>query len=143
MKNFLRLISFLFIIFLFILAYCSYPHLPDNIITHWGISGEPDGFSHKNEIFFMPFFTLILYLMLTFLPRLIFLCLPKEEYAKEKKEIFEKTYDKFIMAFLLYMSYIFIWSLLWNLGVKVNIYIAIIPAMFLFFYFTIKLFKKN
>lgn len=81
--------------------------------------------------------------MLTFLPRLIFLCVPKEEYVKEKKEIFEKTYDKFIMAFLLYMSYTFIWSLLWNLGVEVNTYIAIIPAMFLFFYFTIKLFKKN
>ncbi|HAS90819.1 MAG TPA: hypothetical protein DCS12_00690 [Clostridiales bacterium] len=143
MKNPLYFISLLIISLLFILAYYFYPYLPDNIITHWGITGEPDGFSNKDGIFFMPFFTLVLYFILVFLPKIILLCVPKEEYSKARGKEFENIFSKFLIIFLLYMLYIFVWSLLWNLGLEINTYVAIIPAMVIFLYITIRLFKDN
>src|SRR5262245_57897149 len=55
---------------LFIAAAASWPHAPDRIPVHWGISGAPDRFGGKGEgLLVPPLLALGIYLGLLFLPR--------------------------------------------------------------------------
>lgn len=47
------------------------PDLPEQVVTHWGLNGEPDGWSSRTTaVFILPGFGLGLAVLLTFLPRI-------------------------------------------------------------------------
>jgi uncharacterized membrane protein len=47
------------------------PDLPDRVVTHWGLNGEPDGWSSRTTaVFILPAFGLGLAALLAFLPRI-------------------------------------------------------------------------
>jgi uncharacterized membrane protein len=49
----------------------AYPHLPDRVATHWGLSGQADGWSPKAVlVFVIPAIMLLLGVLLSLLPRL-------------------------------------------------------------------------
>jgi len=65
----INLISFLLIIASFVLAFCFYPLMPDQVVSHWGITGEPDGYMSKGfGLFFMPILMIIVTILLLILP---------------------------------------------------------------------------
>lgn len=127
MRKTALLICSAIIVFSFASVVYFYPALPESMVTHWGISGEPDGYSGKNMAFAFPILTLFFFLLLAWVPKID----PLNENIKK----FEDVYDDFLLVFSLFMFYISSLTLIWNLGVEFDMTIAIIPAMsFLFFF---------
>ncbi|MDD1670967.1 MAG: DUF1648 domain-containing protein, partial [Methanomicrobiales archaeon] len=53
----------------FALSIAAYPYLPDRIATHWGFSGEANGFMPKAEgLFIVPLISAGLALLLLAIP---------------------------------------------------------------------------
>ena len=122
------IISIIIVIALFIASFYFYTVLPNTIITHWNAAGQPNGYMPKLlGNFLIPITTALLLLLLVFLPKLDPL---KKNYKK-----FITYYDSFILIFTLFMSFIYIISTLWNLGIQIPINSTILPAVgFLFIY---------
>lgn len=112
----------------FVFAIAFYAFLPDTMVSHWGMEGEPNGYASKNlMLFLLPALGLFLYLL--------FLFLPKADPMKENFKHFEKEYNLFILFFVAFMFYLEFLVLLWNLGGRFNMNIMIIPAFSLLFYY--------
>ena len=65
----LNLFSILVLILSFLYPLLKWNQIPDTIITHWGFSGQPDGWGPKGTIWIIPVFSLVLYLPLTIMER--------------------------------------------------------------------------
>ena len=47
------------------------PNLPDQVVSHWGVDGQPDGWSSKaTAVYLLPIFGLGIAVLLAFLPRI-------------------------------------------------------------------------
>lgn len=64
-----NILSFLAVIFPFLYLLLSWDQIPDTIITHWGFSGQPDGWGSRQTLLILPFISLFLYLPMTVLER--------------------------------------------------------------------------
>ena len=68
------------ILSLYILGYFLYPHLPEQVPSHWNMAGEVDGYSSRTfHVLFFPSMTLFLYIFMSFAPILD----PKSENYKK------------------------------------------------------------
>ncbi|MEO9047192.1 MAG: DUF1648 domain-containing protein [Gemmatimonadaceae bacterium] len=47
MRDHTRVVSVVLIVAAFALSAFAYPHLPARIATHWGFSGQPNGFAAR------------------------------------------------------------------------------------------------
>jgi uncharacterized membrane protein len=105
----------------------AYPLLPEKIVSHWDINGQPDSTMDKTiALSIMPaaaIFILALYLII-----------PKIDPLKDNIKKFEMQYGLFFALLLFFMLYVHILTILWNLGYAVNISIAIIPAVAALFF---------
>lgn len=72
-----------------------YPSLPDTIPTHWGISGQVDGYGSKSSLFFLWIMTAVL--------TPIMYVVPKIDPRKKNYERFEGPYKLFVLAFTVIM----------------------------------------
>ena len=98
-----------------------YINFPDQVITHWGWSGKPDGYSSRLlGAFLFPIISTLIYGLFVFLPKID----PKKEnYLK-----FDKTYKFIINIFLMFFLAISVLAGLVNLGYPIPINIAM-PAL--------------
>jgi len=132
-------IPILIIVFSFLLAFYLYPRFPDLVATHWGPSGQADGFSSKNfGLFFMPFLSIGLYLLFRFLPS-------TDPYKKNFKQ-FENHFNNFVVIIFTFLFYLFCLTLAWNLGYQFNMVQLLLPAYALLFYYAgvlISVAKRN
>jgi uncharacterized membrane protein len=91
-----------------------FPSLPSEMATHWGASGEPDGYMTKWwGTFFLPTFLLGLYGMLV--------ALPKIDPKKDNYEKFSGTYNLIVLLFVIFLSLLHVGVLLFNLDYDINI----------------------
>ncbi|MCO6498233.1 MAG: DUF1648 domain-containing protein [Chitinophagaceae bacterium] len=58
-----------FLILCWIYVFMTFGQLPEAIPTHFGISGEPDGYGSRNMIFLLPAIATVLFIGLTVLTR--------------------------------------------------------------------------
>jgi len=117
----------LMLLLMLVLSFLVYPQLPASITTHWGMKGEANGFSGKTfGLFFMPIFSFAIYAFLVWIPKLD----PKKKNIEE----FKSTYETFLILFFLFMFYLHLLTILWNLGMKVSFNQALAPAMSVLFY---------
>ena len=65
----LNLFSILALVLTFLYPLLKWNQIPDTIITHWGFSGQPDGWGPKGTIWIIPVVSLVLYLPLTMLEK--------------------------------------------------------------------------
>ncbi len=121
MKNFINEYKLLFIpIVTIILSTVFYFYLPDTIATHWGFSGQADGFSSKAfGLFFFP----VLLLLLTF----ILYFIPKTDPKIKNIDGFFDEYINMIFSFQVFFLVIQVFTILWNLDIKipVNIFFSL------------------
>ena len=105
-----------------------YPQAPDELASHWNASGEVDGYMEKIwGLFLMPIVGVAMLLL--------FLVIPRIDPLKRNIEEFRKYYDGFIIIMMLFLFYIHLLTILWNLDVVFNMTQAIAPAFgILFFY---------
>ncbi|OGZ40051.1 MAG: hypothetical protein A3B04_03540 [Candidatus Portnoybacteria bacterium RIFCSPLOWO2_02_FULL_39_11] len=116
-----------------------YPQLPDLVPSHWGINGEVNGWMSKTfAMFFFPGLILGLYLLLSFLPLM--------DPLKKNIELFSYLYFWFKVAFVAFMSSLFLMTLYAGLGYEINVGRYVMWGIaFLFFFIGLMLpeIKKN
>lgn len=70
MRDHTRLVSVVLIVAAIAISAFAYPHLPPRVATHWGFSGQPNGFSGPlTGALIMPVVMLVTWLLLILLPR--------------------------------------------------------------------------
>jgi uncharacterized membrane protein len=135
----LKRITLVIIALSFLLGIISYSHFPDRMASHWNSQGEVNGYMPKfYGTFLMPIILIGLFLL--------FVLLPKIDPLKRNYDKFKNYYNSFILVITLFMFYIYLLTVLWNFGVKVNMNLFLLPAMgFLFIYIGIvfKNVKRN
>lgn len=117
----LILASFLFGVFL-------YPYMPERMASHWGAKGNVNGYMPKLlGLFLMPVISVILFLAFIIIPRIDPL---KGNIAK-----FRGYFDRFILLIFGFLLYLFILTILWNLGYRFNIIQLLAPSLGLIIYY--------
>ncbi len=100
MKNFLRGLEILIILGMFAAGFYAYPWLPDQIPSHWGVSGQVDDYMSKDMgIWLLPIITAVIAMLL---PLIRFIDPRKQNYKK-----FEIPFMVFQLTFVAYFAYIF------------------------------------
>jgi len=128
-----NLIIILIILVSFAIGIYFYPQMPAEMASHWNFQGEVDDYMPKFwGLFVMPFVSLFLFLL--------FLIIPKIDPLKKNIEKFRKYFDWFIILIILFLSYIYLLAIFWNLGFEFNMGRMLMPALgILFFYIGILL----
>ncbi len=116
------------IILSFVIGAYFYPQMPDKVASHWNVQGEVDGYMSKFwGLFLMPIVSIGLLLL--------FILIPKIDPLKENIEKFRKYFDDFMVLMIIFLFYIYVLTLAWNIGLRFDMGQAIIPAMGLLFYY--------
>ena len=116
------------VLFSFGIGIYFYPQMPEKMASHWNIKGEVDGCLSKFwGLFLMPIILIGVVLL--------YLIVPKIDPLKENIEKFRKYFDGFIVLLLLFLFYLYVLTIFWNLGLKFDIGQAIIPALAILFYY--------
>jgi uncharacterized membrane protein len=105
-----------------------YPKLPDQMASHWNAQGVVDGTMSKPfGVFLLPLIMVFLFLLLYFLP--------KFDPMKENIKKFSKQYSGFIAVMVLFMFALYLQTLLWSLGTKINpvIFMPVAFAVILYY----------
>lgn len=121
-------LSLIIIIISFIIGIYYYPKAPSLMASHWNSNGLVDGYIAKFwGLFLIPILEIIFLLFLVFLPKIDPLNINIEK--------FRKYYDIFILSLIIFLFYVYILTILWNLKFKFNILVPLVPAFgILFFY---------
>jgi len=123
-----ELIAFAIVIVSFIIAAYYYPLMPEKIASHWNAQGIVDGYMSK-------FWALFLMPIISVLMLALFVAIPRIDPLKKNIQEFRKQFDTFIVLILLFMLYIFLLTIAWNLEMRFNIVQFLAPALgILFFY---------
>lgn len=106
----------------------SYPRLSEQVITHWGMQGEPNGYGSRFAgAFLLP--------LMAFGLGLLMLGIPEIDPLKKNIQLFRKDYNGFIVAFVVFFLYLHLVTILINLGVQLNINRMLVPGMGVFLYY--------
>lgn len=116
----------LLIVISFIIALYIYPQMPQLMATHWGISGEVNGYSPRAfGLFFLPVLLVIMYGLFLFLPKV-------DPYKKNFKE-FKGYYENFIIITFSFLFYLFLLMITWNLDYHFELIKFLSPGFALLF----------
>jgi uncharacterized membrane protein len=111
----------------FITGILFYPYLPSVIATHWNAQGAVDGYmSRAWGVFLLPIILLLCGGVLFFIPRID----PKRDNIAK----FRKYFDYFVVGLMLLLYYIYLLSLIWNVGYQFDFTLALLPALAAIFY---------
>ncbi len=112
----------------FIIGIYFYAQMPNMMASHWNIQGQVDGYMSKFWGTFL--FPIILFGLLV-----LFMLIPRIDPLKENIKKFRKYFDTFIILITVFLSYIYILTLFWNLGKRFDMNIFIMPAIGIIFYY--------
>lgn len=113
-----------------------YPIMPATMASHWNAAGEVNGYMGKFwGLFLMPLISIVLLAL--------FLLIPKIDPLKENIAKFRDSFERFIVLIELFFFYAYILTIFSNLGFKLNVVTAIIPALAVLFYFVGDLIGKS
>lgn len=105
-----------------------YPVLPDPMASHWGISGQADGYGSKlTTVLIGPIMLLVIALFMALIPHLD----PLSENIKH----FRLYYDGFWVALSAFIVYLHGLMLAWNIGPQFNMGQALLPGLAALWYY--------
>jgi len=112
----------------FIAGLLVYPHMPDQMASHWNTRGDVDSYMSKFwGVFMMPLVTLGLFLL--------FLLIPKIDPLKRNIEQFRKHFDWFIVLMVIFLLYIYTLTIFWNFGYRFDMGSMFVPGIAILFFF--------
>ena len=115
------------LILTFTSAFVAYPFLPDRLASHWGVSGEVNGYLPKIwGLFVIPVISAAL--------ALLFLLIPRIDPLRKNIAKFMDAYEQFVIVILAFLFYVSLLTIFWNLGTKFTITQLLSPAMGALFY---------
>jgi uncharacterized membrane protein len=110
--------------------------MPERMASHWGFSGEVNGYTNKFlGLFLMPLLSCAMFLF--------FWILPKIDPLKTNIEKFRKYFDAFIVLIIIFLFYIYLLTIFWNLGARFNIGQLMSPALGALLYYCGLLIEKT
>lgn len=117
------------IVLSFALAAYFYPQMPERIASHWNAAGQADGYMNKLwGLFLLPVISVFVYGLLLLIPTLD----PKKENIAK----FRGYFDRFLAVMVLFFFYLYVLTLLWNLGyVSFSMTALLAPAFGVLFYY--------
>ncbi len=105
-----------------------YPQMPEKIASHWNAEGQADSYMSKFwGLFLMPFLSAVLLFL--------FIMIPKIDPLKANIEEFRKYYDRFVLLIFLFLFYLYILTICWNIGFRFNMIVLLAPAFSILFYY--------
>ncbi|MBI2832711.1 MAG: SdpI family protein [Chloroflexi bacterium] len=105
-----------------------YPQMPERMASHWNAQGQVDGYMSRFwGVFLMPVVSLGLSLLL--------LLIPKIDPLKANIEKFKRDYYGFVLVILVFMLYLYLLTLFWNMDFRFNMGRMLAPAFAVLFYF--------
>lgn len=130
-----EIIILIIILISFALGIYLYPQMPANMASHWGTSGEVNGYMPKFwGLFLMPLVALAMFLLCLLIPRI--------DPHKENIVKFRPYFDNFILLIIAFLFYIYCLTLFWNLGVQFSMNQFLPPAIGILFYYAGVLISK-
>jgi uncharacterized membrane protein len=111
----------------FITGAVAYPYLPAMVASHWNAAGEANGYASK---FWGAF---LLPIILLFVCALLFI-VPRIDPRKENIAKFRKYFDVFVASLAVVFYYLYLLTLLWNLGYQFDFLQFLAPAFAFLFY---------
>lgn len=124
----INLVILTIIVLSFIIAIYFYSKMPDIVASHWGVNGQVNGYMPKFwALFLLPIMSIGLFLL--------FLLLPLIDPLKANIKKFRKYFDLFIALVIIFLFYLYVLTISWNLGNHFDMKIAILPGVGLIFYF--------
>ena len=110
------------IILSFAVGIYFYPQMPEKVASHWNAQGEVDGYMSKFwGLFLMP----IISIGLLFL----FILILEIDPLKENIKKFRKYFDGFVLLIIVFLFYIYLLTVFWNIGMRFDMGQLIIPAL--------------
>ena len=120
--------SLIIILASFLTSLYFYPQLPERLASHWNAQGEVDGYiSRFWGLFLMPIISSVLLAM--------FMIIPMIDPLKSNIKKFRNYFDTFVVMNILFLFYIQLLTLFWNLGVGFDMVQLIMPPIGLVFYY--------
>ena len=113
----------------FVIGIYFYPKMSERMASHWNAKGQVDGYISK-------FWGLFLIPIISVGLLLLFQLIPKIDPLKMNIDEFREYFDNFIIVLLLFLLYIYILTILWNLGRRFDMGQALAPSMGLLFYYS-------
>ena len=114
------------IILSFVIGIYLYPQMPERMASHWNSAGEVNGNMPR-------FWGLFLMPIVSAGMLLLFLAIPKIDPLKKNIKKFRKYYDWFILLMIVFLFYIYLLTIFWNLDYRFNMTMMIIPALGILF----------
>jgi uncharacterized membrane protein len=123
------ILSLALVLIAIVFSVAVYSRLPDPMASHWGVNDEVNGFiSRFWGAFLMPLVSLA---MLG-----LFLLIPSIDPMKANIAKFRGIFNGFIAVMMVFLFYIHILTMLWNLGVQsFKMSAALLPAIGLILFF--------
>jgi len=113
----------------FLVGIYIYPSLPERIVSHWNAAGQPDGYMDRFwGAYLMPFISAGLFLL--------FLAIPRIDPKRANIEKFRPYFDRFIILLFGFLLYIYLLTLLWNLGWRFDFVQLLVPPLAAIFYYS-------
>jgi len=126
-KNIQILIIGLILVSFLIGAYL-YPYMPEKMASHWDANGSVDGYMPKLwGLFLLPVISAILFL--------VYMLIPKIDPLKGNIEKFRGHFEVFILLLFVFLFYVYMLTMLWNLSYRFNIIQLLAPAFGLIIYY--------
>jgi uncharacterized membrane protein len=123
-----EIIALAIILLSFAMGIYFYAQMPERVASHWNAQGQVDGYMSRFwGLFLMPFISVGMLLL--------FVLIPKIDPLKTNIEKFRKYYDGFVVLMLLFLFYLYILTIQWNLGHRFNLTRLMCPALAILFYY--------
>ncbi|MCZ7383656.1 MAG: SdpI family protein [Candidatus Methanoperedens sp.] len=124
-----EIIIFGIIILSFAISIYYYPQMPEKVASHWNAEGQVNGYMSKFwELFLMPIISVGMLLL--------FILIPRIDPLKSNIQQFRKYYDGFIVLIMVFLFYLHLLTIFWNLGYTFNMITFLSPAFAILFYYS-------
>jgi len=123
-----EIIALIIIAISFALGIYFYPQMPAKIASHWNAQGAADDYMNKFwGIFLLPIISLAIFLL--------FWLIQKIDPLKENINKFKKHLDGLVLIMVLFLFYLFVLTIFWNMGIKFNMSRFLLPALGIVFFY--------
>ncbi len=113
-----------------------YPQMPERMASHWNARGQVDGYiSRFWGVFLMPFITAGM--------AVLFLIIPRIDPLQTNVAEFRSYFEGFVLLLVLFLFYLYILTIIWNLGTTFDMTRMITPAFAVIFYYAGVLIEKS
>jgi uncharacterized membrane protein len=112
----------------FLIGAYLYTYMPEKMASHWDANGSVNGYMPKLlGLFLLPVISAILFLA--------FMLIPKIDPLKANIEEFRGHFDVFILLLFVFLFYIYMLTMLWNMGYRFNIIQLLALALGMIIYY--------